>query len=91
MTAKNDWFEASCDMEFICPRRWSALKPTKDKDIRFCGECKQNVHLVESEAEFNKQASAGRCVVIITETETEESLVVGIPAMPGPYGSGDEE
>ena len=30
--------------EFVCPELWDGLERTKDKKIRYCGECSKNVY-----------------------------------------------
>ena len=79
MSTTRDWFEASCGMAFSCPKGWNGLTPTGDKKIRFCEECKQKIHLVDSEAEFTRLTAAGQTVAV---QEGDEILMVGISDCP---------
>ena len=74
MSTTRDWFEASCGIAFSCPKGWNGLAATGDEKVRFCEECEQKIHLVDSEAEFTRLTAAGRTVAVL---EGEKTLMVG--------------
>jgi hypothetical protein len=55
----------NCTAIYQCPRFWSRLKPTDDPKVRFCDNCWEQVHLVETEKELADQSALGRCVAIV--------------------------
>lgn len=47
---------------FRCPREWTTLDPTEDPKVRYCGVCKQNVHLCYTKEEL--QNHKGECAAL---------------------------
>ena len=35
----------NCDFAFKCPQQWEKMGATGIAGVRFCGECKKDVHL----------------------------------------------
>jgi hypothetical protein len=58
----SDAWIRNCIWTIRCPLRWDDLARTKRPDVRRCGECKRDVHLVESDAELREAAARGWCV-----------------------------
>lgn len=55
----------NCTVQFKCPKFWRQLTPTEDPKVRWCDQCSDEVHLVETEEELAEQAALGRCVAIL--------------------------
>jgi hypothetical protein len=57
-----------CEIKFKCPKTWGSLTTTENPKVRFCGECQQNVHLVDDIENFPKDK---KCVMIPLGADTE--------------------
>ena len=53
--------------EFECPRYWDTLTETDKETVRYCEECKENVFLCETPADFVTHGEQGHCVAISNE------------------------
>jgi hypothetical protein len=78
----NEQSQISCQFAFKCPKTWDRLTITGDPNTRHCGACDSDVHLVLTEAEFNRQAGVGQCVAVrLSHRETapagDEAHIVG--------------
>ncbi|MBS1796495.1 MAG: hypothetical protein JSS81_21775 [Acidobacteria bacterium] len=74
---------------FRCPRTWESFAPTDDPKIRFCDECRQNVHLCETPEELRANVERLFCVAFPPagfSGETATDPVVEVPAPPLPPG-----
>ena len=80
----NDTEVWNCEnaFEFICPRKWASLKPTRSNGIRYCEVCDQNVYLCETPTGFVRQGELGRCVAIREEVTAGQifSECLGTPS-----------
>jgi uncharacterized protein (TIGR02996 family) len=47
---------------FKCPKRWTALAPTEQPNVRRCGACERDVHFCGTLEELRARAQAGDCV-----------------------------
>ncbi len=56
--------ERCYNLEFECPKLWSALKETEDPKVRFCHACQEQVHRCDDPEEFELQSEQGHCVAI---------------------------
>lgn len=59
--------------KFECAETWENLSETQDKNVRHCGRCERNVHLVQNAGEFDTNMQKGNCVYI------PEMRTAGIP------------
>src|SRR5262249_54891555 len=50
--------------KFQCPREWAALHSTDAPAVRFCDECRQNVHYCDTITEAREHVRAGHCIAI---------------------------
>ena len=62
----------ACAFSFLCPQRYSKLEPVPviegyHPSIRHCTECDRDVHLVWSQAMYDKSAKQGHCVAVLTK------------------------
>jgi len=71
---------ANCkvEFEFQCPKRWSALANTKDKNIRHCHICSRDVHYCHTWEEVHRHASLGNCIAV-PPREHEIEPLMGTP------------
>lgn len=57
----------NCSWKFQCKRTWDSLSRDKryvfDK-VRYCSDCKENVHLIESESQLFMAIEFDHCVAI---------------------------
>ena len=57
----------NCSWKFKCNKTWDSLLKTKEysyQKIRYCPDCKEDVHLVASEKELFIKIEHDRCVAI---------------------------
>ena len=57
----------NCSWKFKCKKTWDSLLETKEysyQKIRYCPDCKEDVHLVASEKELFIKIEHDRCVAI---------------------------
>src|SRR5262245_37049576 len=52
----------SVTFRFRCPESWDNLQATDRADVRFCLECREDVHYCETDAEMIQHAEVGHCV-----------------------------
>ena len=62
--------------KFECAEVWETLTETPDENIRHCGQCDKNVHLVQNGGEFANNAAKGNCIYF------PEIRTAGIPVQP---------
>jgi hypothetical protein len=67
----------NCTLSYRCPMRWDDLLATDNPKVRQCDECDRNVHLVESQAEFDDQISKGHCIAAFVEEAGDAVNYVG--------------
>ena len=67
--------------KFQCPQRWEDLSETDNEGVRYCAQCRRDVHLAHSAAELNDLARQGVCVAWCGDpragAESEDSMVIG--------------
>lgn len=72
-----------CRLRFQCTQRWEQLDPVPGTtSVRFCVQCQSDVHLVETDSEFDQLAAQGKCMAF----RSGGRLMVGEPTAP-PWGS----
>jgi uncharacterized protein (TIGR02996 family) len=49
---------------YQCPNRWTDLRATADESVRYCAECRKNVHFCASKHEAEAHAVQGHCIAI---------------------------
>lgn len=54
----------SLAFNFVCDKRWDELAPTEGQAIRFCEQCKNNVHYCETITEARNHAWEGHCIAV---------------------------
>jgi uncharacterized protein (TIGR02996 family) len=50
--------------DFLCDRKWEALRPTDEQQIRFCEGCQKNVYYCDTITAAREHAKEGRCVAV---------------------------
>ncbi len=50
--------------DFVCDKRWDEMAVTDDNGVRFCEQCKQNVHYCDTIMDARKHAGVGHCVAV---------------------------
>lgn len=70
----------NCEFRFKCPMQWNALKPTDNKDQRYCNECNQIVYFCHTADELMDAIQADRCVALAVEGSKGQTFEVGMPA-----------
>ena len=50
--------------QFKCPKQWEKLQPTDDRAVRFCEECRQQVHYCDTITEARNHASNSDCIAV---------------------------
>jgi Zn finger protein HypA/HybF involved in hydrogenase expression len=64
---KENYLIRNCSWKFKCKKTWDSLLETKEysyQKIRYCPDCKEDVHLVTSEKELFIKIEHDRCVAI---------------------------
>ena len=77
----------NCRFTFKCPKKWAELAPIvgSDRDIRFCGQCEQNVYRCETDREIAIAVKANRCIAIkpgSSRPDDNARYLVGMPSAP---------
>ncbi len=54
----------SLRFDFVCDKRWDEMTPTAFAPVRFCEQCKENVHYCDTIMEARKLAEHGHCVAV---------------------------
>ncbi|MGJ7523566.1 hypothetical protein ACSFA0_24020 [Variovorax sp. LT1P1] len=70
---------SNCKLTFVCAKQWEELHGANDPAVRYCNECKTNVHAVTTAAEFDQHSAQGHCVALLFE---DIACTVGIPDWP---------
>ena len=60
-----------CMFKFVCPNQWHELQKTEQDDVKYCNECQQDVHWVQSEQELSNYAAQGHCVAYTLPKDTQ--------------------
>jgi hypothetical protein len=50
--------------DFVCDKTWADLKPTREKHVRHCETCSQNVHFCDNLADAREHSQVGRCIAV---------------------------
>lgn len=67
----------NCQFLFECKAQWSDLNKTKNRNIRFCNQCRKDVHLCITNESLARAISFNHCVALYKGVSN--SLTVGIP------------
>ena len=70
----NDEARIACQFVFRCPQTWNRLTLTENAGIRHCSECKRDVHLALTQADFRQYGKEGKCVAVRVLTTTGGSV-----------------
>lgn len=71
------------DFKFVCPQLWEKLERTEQESVRFCTQCREQVHFCRTDEETVRHAQAGHCIAREQPESTEVTAVtVGRPAHP---------
>ncbi|MBX3234728.1 MAG: hypothetical protein KF814_01130 [Nitrospiraceae bacterium] len=62
--AWNDEATIRCRFSFICPKQWQRLKPTMEQDVRYCLECRRDVHLAKTDEAITQHQALGHCIAV---------------------------
>ena len=56
----------NCAFSKLCSKTWETLSPIKgERAVRFCGDCRQLVHLCKTAAQVKAHAKERHCVAIV--------------------------
>lgn len=100
LTVVSHPFLEGCRLEFAfeCPNAWAKLEPTDQDNVRFCSECKKNVHYCDSIGEARSHAWIGDCVAVSTaltrtpgDLDRQELVTMGIMLPPREFERETEE
>jgi len=71
----------NCKLSFKCSRSWDELKPTTDLTVKFCDECKNDVHLCLTQKEYDDATQKGWCVALPNKIYVpgDSEMTIGIP------------
>lgn len=53
---------------FRCPKKWSELKATPNREIRFCESCQTDVRFCANQDQLKHAVANGECVAIYLDT-----------------------
>lgn len=65
---------SKCIVNYQCPKDWDELQKTDEVSVRFCGECKKEVHFCVDEEALELTAAEGLCIAVPIE---EEGVLMG--------------
>jgi len=71
------FFVRNCEFKFSCHQNWEGLEQKAQEDtIRYCSECKKDVHMVENAWELVLAIEKNYCVAVPrTEAITAEAII----------------
>ena len=52
-----------CAFEFVCPKKWEDLEPTRE-GVRYCDTCFSDVFLCSTQEEVDKARGLRQCIAI---------------------------
>jgi len=64
------------ELSFKCPKRWSDLTVTAEDNVRFCDECKRNVHYCSTLANVRFHGTRNDCVAFDSSLRRKRALAV---------------
>jgi hypothetical protein len=64
----------NCKFAFRCDRRWDDLIATRDPDVKFCGECQQEVFFCHTDAALADAIVRNRCIAIHVENHLDSGM-----------------
>lgn len=73
------------EFTFRCRREWENLKPTENPDVRFCDDCRLNVHFVTGKSDFAKYDRSAKCFAVkLYDEDRSKSVTIagGIDVVP---------
>lgn len=71
------------EWDFVCPKKWNEMKPTENRKVRFCEDCKKNVYFCDNIIEARELGNQGCCVGIDVGVKREEGDTHGEMAIFG--------
>ena len=67
----------NCPWGYKCEKTWEDLRPSNERNTRFCDACEQNVYLCETQKDLSFSILSNRCVAfhpkLINAIETRNS------------------
>ena len=68
----------NCKFAYKCNKNWFDLLDTKERYVKFCSTCQQEVFYCHTDAELAEAIKKNKCVCIETPFMTEN--ILGMPA-----------
>ena len=68
----------NCKFKFTCNKSWDEFKQTSIENIRHCGECNKDVHLVLTHKEFDSAIQNNYCIAVKNKHYTNSPMSVGM-------------
>ena len=65
-----------CAFEFVCPKKWEDLEPTRE-GVRYCDTCFSDVFLCSTQDEVDKARGLRQCIAIEQVTQL---IFMGVPS-----------
>lgn len=69
----------NCDIKLKCKQRWEDMQSTDEDGIRYCEQCKNNVHFCFNDYELNEAIQNNWCVAIYHSNDESAITYVGEP------------
>jgi hypothetical protein len=74
-----------------CPKQWETLAPTDREGVRYCDDCRREVHYCDSVAKAEDHARRGDCITVPLHVTTSAAgelagSVTGQPDLPQLWG-----
>lgn len=64
----------SCELSFICDKKWDDLENTGYTKMKFCDLCEDYVFLISNRQEYEENRKRGRCVAFAGDFEFEDEV-----------------
>jgi len=54
-----------CKLKFQCTKAWDELKPTSNETDRYCSECRETVHFIETPEDYQQAQKEKWCISFV--------------------------
>jgi hypothetical protein len=76
----------NCAFRFQCDKIWEELKPTKKDGVKYCNNCRRQVHLCETSDEVMHAIKRDWCIAIEVKVRSKQGMgaqmLMGEPMCP---------
>jgi hypothetical protein len=64
----------NCEFEFECPMNWFDLTATNDSEVKYCGNCNNDVHLCLTQEDLDTHTEQRHCIAYFKDIDLSTRL-----------------